>query len=186
MHQVGIAGDRQTGTLLTMKPSYGSAFGIGAIAGTVIALCALVFAGATGGVSKLIVLGEGAAIEPAFAVPASAFFMVISVVGGLCGLILALATRAVSAVIEPDRAGAPTWLIGVLGFIVGAVVALAVYPLGITVFGSIQDGLATASVVDMVALTAVAGLAGGAAICWQSYIMARPPQPKEDTDLLAA
>ncbi|MGI9529336.1 MAG: hypothetical protein ACR2NG_06450, partial [Acidimicrobiia bacterium] len=61
-----------------------------------------------------------------------------------------------------------------------------VFPLGITLLGSVQDGLATASVVDIVLLTIVAGLAGGAVICWQSYIMARPPQPKQDMELLAA
>lgn len=169
-----------------MKPSYGSAIGIGGIVGMVIALCAMVFVAATGGVAKLAVLGEAASIEPAFAVPASAFFMVANLVGGLCGLVLAVATRAMSAIIAPDTSGAPTWLIGVLGFIVGAVVALSVFPLGITLLGSIRDGLATASVVDLVLLTAIAGLSGGAVICWQSYIMARPPQSKEDTDLLAA
>lgn len=169
-----------------MKPSYGSALGVGAIVGTVIALSAMVFVGATGGVSKLAVIGEGASIEPAFAVPASAFFMVATLVGGLCGLVLAVATRAISAIIDPETSGAPTWLIGVLGFVVGAVVSFAVFPLGITLLGTVQDGLATASVIDLVLLTAVAGLAGGAVICWQSYIMARPPQPKQDTDLLTA
>lgn len=169
-----------------MKPSYGSALGIGAIVGTVLSLSALVFVAATGGVSKLIVIGEGASIEPAFAVPASAFWMVSLLVGAVCGMVLAVATRAISAVIEPDSSGAPTWLIATLGFIVGGVVAFSVFPLGITLLGSVQDGLATASVADLTLLTAIAGLAGGAVICWQSYIMARPPQPKEDTDLLPA
>lgn len=171
---------------MPMKPSYGSALGIGAVAGTVIALSAMVFVAATGGVSKLVVLGEGASIEPAFSVPASAFFIVVNLVGGLCGLVLAVGTKGIAAIIDPDHSGTPTWLIGVLGFIVGAVVALSVYPLGITLLGSVSDGLATASVVDIVLLTAIAGLAGGAVVCWQSYIMARPPQPKVDADLLAA
>ncbi|MGI9528839.1 MAG: hypothetical protein ACR2NG_03945 [Acidimicrobiia bacterium] len=169
-----------------MKPSYGSALSIGAIVGTVIALSAMVFVAATGGVAKLTVIGDGTSIEPAFAVPASAFFMVATLVGGVCGLVLAVGTRAIAAVIDPETSGAPTWLIGTLGFVVGAVVSAAVFPLGVTLVGTVQDGLATASVVDIVLLTIVAGLAGGAVICWQSYIMARPPQPKPDTELLAA
>jgi len=169
-----------------MKPSYGSALGIGAIVGAILALSALVFVAATGGVSKLIVIGEGASIEPAFAVPASAFWMVSILVAAVLGMVLAVITRAISAVIDPDSTGAPIWLIAVLGFIVGGVVAFAVFPLGITLLGTVQDGLATASVADLTLLTAIAGLAGGSVICWQSYIMARPPQPKEDTDLLAA
>ncbi len=169
-----------------MKPSYGSAISLGAIVGIVIALSAMLFVAATGGVAKLTVIGDGTSIEPAFAVPASAFFMVATLVGGVCGLVLAVGTRAISAVIDPETSGAPMWLIGVLGFVVGAVVSAAVFPLGVTLLGTVQDGLATASVVDMVLLTIVAGLAGGAVICWQSYIMARPPQPEPDTELLAS
>ena len=169
-----------------MKPSYTSAFGLGALAGLIIALSALLFVGATGGTAKLEVIGEGTGIEPAFAIPASAFWMVSIVAGAVCGLILALVTHAIGKVIDPDAQGAPVWVVGLLGVVVGGVVSFAIFPLGSTVLGSVQDGVATVTVADITILTAVAGLAGGAAIAWQSYIMTRPPQAKEDPELLAA
>jgi hypothetical protein len=64
-------------------------------------------------------------------------------------------------------------------------VASSVFPLGVTLLGSVQDGLATVSVADFVLLSAVAGITGGAIIVWQSYIMARPPQAQQDPELLA-
>ena len=75
-----------------MKPSYGSAFGIGAIVGLVLAVATMLFVGATGGVPKLGVIGEGADIEPVFAVPASALWIVTILAAGVAGMILAIAT----------------------------------------------------------------------------------------------
>ena len=168
-----------------MKPSYSSAFGIGALVGVVLAVAAFLFAAATGGVSKMTVVGEVPSIEPAFAVPASAFWIVAIIVGTVLGLLLAIATRAIAQVIDPEAKGAPWWAIAGLGAVVGAAVAFAVYPLGITLLGSVADGLATVTVMQLLGLTILAGVAGGAAITWQSYILARPPVPEEDPELLA-
>ena len=159
---------------------------MGALVGTVIALAALLFAGATGGVPKATIVGELPDIEPAFAVPASAFWIVAIITGAVCGIVLAIGTRALASVIDPDADGAPWWVIIGLGAIVGAAAAFAVFPLGITLLGSVQDGLATVTVIQMIGLTVLAGFSGGGAIAWQSYILARPPQPEEDPELLAA
>ncbi len=167
-----------------MKPNYGSAFGIGALVGLVLGVAALLFVGATGGVPKLTVLGEGASIEPAFSVPASAMWIVTIITGAVGGLALAIGTKAIANIIDPETGGASMWIIAPLGAIVGGVVCFAIFPLGITVLGSVSDGMATASVADIAILTAVAGIAAGAVITWQSYIMARPPVPTEDTELM--
>lgn len=169
-----------------MKPSYGSAFGVGAIVGLIGAVAATLFVGATGGISKLDVTAEAASIEPVFAVPASALWIVTIVVAAALGMLLAVVTAAVARVIDPEASGAGLWVIALLGAIVGGVVAFAVFPLGVSGLGSLQDGVATISVVDMVALSAIAGLAGGSVIVWQSYIMARPPLVTPDPELLAA
>jgi hypothetical protein len=169
-----------------MKPSYGSAFGVGAIVGLVVAVAGTLFAGATGGISKLGVTGEGSSIEPVFAVPASALWIVTIVVAAAIGTLLAVVTAAVARVIDPDASGVGLWIIAPLGAIVGGVVAFAVFPLGVTGLGSLEEGVATISVVAMVALAAVSGLAGGSVIVWQSYIMARPPLGAPDPDLLPA
>lgn len=158
---------------------------MGALVGLVVALCSALFVGATGGVTKLDVIGEGASIEPVFSIPASAFWMVAIITGVVCGLVVAIATRAIAIVIDPDTTGASSWVIASLGAVVGGVVAFSVFPLGVTLLGSVQDGLATVSVADFVLLSAVAGITGGAIIVWQSYIMARPPQAQQDPELLA-
>ncbi|HSJ72319.1 MAG TPA: hypothetical protein VLA29_11815 [Acidimicrobiia bacterium] len=169
-----------------MKPSYGSAFGVGAIVGLVVAVAGTLFVGATGGISKLAVTGEGASIEPVFAVPASALWIVTIVAAAVIGTVLAVVTAAIARVIDPDTSGVGLWVIAPLGATVGGVVAFAVFPLGVTGLGTLQDGMATISVGAMVALAAIAGLAGGSVIVWQSYIMARPPVGVPDPDLLPA
>lgn len=169
-----------------MKPSYGSAFGVGAIVGLVVAVAAVLFVGATGGISKLAVTGVGASIEPVFVVPASALWIVTIVAASVIGTLLAVVTSAVARVIDPDASGVGLWVIAPLGTIVGGVVAFAVFPLGVSGFGTLQEGAATISVFAMVVLAAVSGLTGGGVIAWQSYIMARPPVGAPDPDLLPA
>lgn len=169
---------------VAMKPNYGSAFGIGALVGLVLATATMLFVGATGGVPKLTVLDQGSSVEPAFSVPASAMWIVTIVAGAVCGLALAIATKTIARIIDPDTDGASMLIIAPLGAIVGGVVCFAIYPLGITLLGEVADGLATASVADIAILTAVAGLAAGSVITWQSYILARPPVPAEDTELM--
>lgn len=169
-----------------MKPSYSSAFGIGAVIGLVLGAAAMLFVGATGGVPKLGVIGEGSDIEPVFAVPASALWIVTILTSAALGLVLAVATRAVARVLDPDAGGVGLWVIAPLGAIVGGVIAFAVFPLGVSAFGTLQDGVATVSVTEMMLLTGIVGIAGGSVITWQSYVMARPPETAEDPDLLPA
>lgn len=169
-----------------MKPSYGTALGIGAALGLVVSMAALLFVGATGAVSSMDVIGEGAGIEPAFAVPASALWIVVLITGAIGGLVLAMATRAIARVIDPDADSASPILIGPIGVIVGAVVAISVFPLGVSILGSLTDGVATITVLQMTLLTAIVGIAGGGAIVWLSYIMARPPESADDPELMTA
>jgi len=169
-----------------MKPSYAQATILGAVVGLVLALGALLFVGATGGVPKLGVTGEGAGVEPAFIVPASAFWMVAILAGAVIGLILSIGTRAIVRVLDPDSPSTTLWIVAPTGAIVGGVLALAVYPLGVSMFGSLADGNASISVVGMTMLTAILGIVGGAVIVWQSYVMSRPQQAQPDPELLAA
>jgi hypothetical protein len=168
-----------------MKPSYGSAFAIGAVAGLILAMALTLFAGATGGVSKLDTIGQGSAIEPVFAVPASAMWIVTLVLGAAGGAVLAIVTVAVAKVIDPTATGAPLLITAPLGAVVAAVVAIAVLPVGITALGSVADGTATASVTALTGLVATVGLTAGAGVVWLSYILSRPPQPHSDPELLA-
>lgn len=169
-----------------MRPNYGAAFGVGAIAGLVTAVTATVLAGATGGVPKLSVTGQGASIEPVFAIPASALWIVVFVTAALAGVVLAIITLAVARVLDPEANSVSAWIITPIAGLVGGLLALAVFPLGVTAFGSVQDGTATVSISEMLLLASVVGIAAGAVICWQSYVMARPPQAVEDPELLSA
>ena len=169
-----------------MKPNYGSALWIGAVVGLVVSMAVLLFVGATGAVSKLAVVGEGADIEPAFAVPASSFWIVVIVSGAVAGLAIAIITRAISRVIDPSASSASSLIVGPLGAVIGGVVAIAVYPLGASTLGSIADGVATVTVIQMIVLTAIVGVAIGGAMAWLTYVMARPPQLEDDPELLTA
>jgi hypothetical protein len=169
-----------------MKPSYTQATILGAVIGLVLALGAMLFVGATGGVPKLGVTGEGAGIEPAFSVPTSAMWMVAMVASAVVGLILAVGTRAIVRVLDPVSASTTLWIVAPAGAIVGATLAMAVYPLGVSMLGSLADGNATISVMGMTMLTAILGVVGGAVIVWQSYVMSRPQQAQPDPELLAA
>jgi len=168
-----------------MKPSYSSAFGVGAIVGLVFGAVAMLFVGATGGLPKLGIEGEGEAVTTVFAVPASALWIVTILVAAIAGVILAVVTRAIARAIDPEAASITLWIIAPVGAIVGGVVAFAVFPLGVSLLGSLADGVATVSVADMVALALITGVSGGSIIVWSSYVMARPPQPVEDPELLA-
>lgn len=154
--------------------------------GLVLSTCALLFFGASGGVPKLDVVGEGASLEPVFSVPASAMWMTAIGAGAVCGLILSIATKAIARVIDPDTSGASLWIIAPVGAIVGGVIAFAVFPLGVSLLGDLKDGVATVSVSDLTLLASIAGLAGGSIITWQSYILSRPPVHEEDLELLQA
>jgi hypothetical protein len=169
-----------------MKPSYTSAFGVGAVVGLILAAAGTLFAGATGGVPKLGVTGEGSVLEPVFNVPASALWLVTIVVSAVLGLLLAVATRAIARVLDPEAPSVTLWLIAPLGAIVGGVVAFAVFPLGVSGFGTLQDGVASVSIAEMMLLSAIVGVSAGAVITWQSYIMARPPTTEDDPELLPA
>lgn len=168
-----------------MKPSYSSAFGVGAIVGLVFGAVTMLFVGATGGLPKLGIEGEGEAVTTVFAVPASALWIVTILVAAIAGVILAVVTRAIARAIDPEAASITLWIIAPVGAIVGGVVAFAVFPLGVSLLGSLADGVATVSVAGMVALALITGVSGGSIIVWSSYVMARPPQPVEDPELLA-
>jgi len=168
-----------------MKPSYGSALTIGAVVGLILSMAAMLFVGATGGIPKLDVVGTGSQLDPSFAVPASALWIVATLAAAVCGIVLAIATRGVARIIDPTASGVPLVAIAVLGAAVAGILTFAVFPLGVTLLGSLKDGIATVSVVEMGIMVATVGVVGGAIISWQSYIMSRPPQPHEDAELLA-
>lgn len=169
-----------------MKPSYSSAFWYGAITGVVLAAAATLFAGATGGVPKLGVAGDVGSLDPVFSVPASALWIVVILSSSIVGLLLAVVTRAIAQIIDPEADAVSMWVIAPLGAVVGGVVAFAVFPLGVSAFGTLQDGVATVSIAEMLVLSATVGVAGGGVITWQSYVMARPPRTVEDPELLPA
>jgi hypothetical protein len=58
--------------------------------------------------------------------------------------------------------------------------------LGAGILGTVADGMATVTVVEMVILAAIIGLSGGAFVAWLSYVLARPPAYEADPDLLTA
>lgn len=169
-----------------MKPSYSTALGLGALVGLLLSVAILLLAGATGGVSKLAVVGEGTDIDPAFSIPASALWIVVIVSGAVAGLVLAVATRAITRVIDPASNSAPGIVVGPVGAVIGAVVAIAVFPVGSSVLGEISDGLVVVTVAQMTILTALAGIVIGGGVVWLSYVMARPPHPEADPELLTA
>ena len=158
---------------------------IGAAAGLFLALAMFLFIASLGAVPSLNPIIETNSVEPTFSMPASTLWWMTIIAGVVAGALLGSATRAVSAVIDPDAISAPLWLIAPLGSIVGAVIGVVVLPLGVTLAGTISEGFATVTVTQMVALLATAGIIGGAIVVWQSYLLARPPMHGEDTELLA-
>jgi hypothetical protein len=169
-----------------MKPSYTTSLFIGAIAGLMMGVVFATYATATGGVGSLTAEIVGADVVPTIAPAASAMWITVIIAGLIGGFILAVATKAIASVIEPDAATASVTVIGAVGAVVGATVAVVVVPLGITVLGSITNGLAVIGVADLFVLAAVTGLVAGACVVWLSYVLARKPQEAQDPDLMAA
>ena len=169
-----------------MKPSYMTSLLIGSVLGMVMGVVLATYITATGGVSSLIVELEGTKVVPTIAPAASAMWITVILAGLIGGWILAVGTKAIASVIEPEAETSSVTLIGTVGAIVGATVAVVIMPLGITILGSVADGLAIIGVADLIILAAVAGLVAGGSVVWLSYVLARQPQHVEDTDLLAA
>lgn len=169
-----------------MKPSYGRALAIGAAVGLVLALAITVFAGATGGVPKLTVIGEGTAIEPSIASPASALWVVAVLSGAVGGALLSIITRAIARIIDPEPSTISLVVLVPVSMVIGAAITMSVLPLGATLLGSIADGTVTVSIVGLLLLVSVIGIAAGAVVTWFTYLLSRPPAHVDDPELLSA
>lgn len=169
-----------------MKPSYTMSLIVGAVTGLIGAIAAFVFVAAMGGVPSLNPAIDTGNVEPVFSVAASTLWSMTIIAGAGIGIVLAIATKAVARVIDPDATSNSLLIIAPLGAVVGAVVGIVVFPLGSGIVGTIAEGTVTVTVTDMIAMVAIAGTLGGAAVVWQSYILSRPPEHEPDPDLLAA
>lgn len=169
-----------------MKPSYFTATVIGAVSGLLIALAVFTYLAAAGAVRTLTTEIVGSDVVPTFSASASATWLAVIVGGVLGGVIIAVATHAVARVVDPESSSGSLILLVPLGAVVAGIVAMIVFPLGITVLGSISDGNAIVGVGDMVILVLLAGAIAGGAVAFVSYVIVRPPAPVEDTELLAA
>lgn len=169
-----------------MKPNYTAALAIGGVAGLVMALALFTFFAATGAVPSLGVEVDGNDVIPTFSAAASATWMIVILAGLVGGAIIATVTRVVARVIEPEGKSVSLGVIASVGAVVAPTVAIVVFPLGITVLGSVRDGSAILSVADFVILAAIAGLLAGGSVAWISYILARPSTPVADPELQTA
>jgi hypothetical protein len=169
-----------------MKPSYTTSLLIGAVVGLVMGVAMATYVTATGGIPALTAELDGAQVVPTIAPAASAMWITVIIAGLIGGLILSVGTKSIASVIEPEAATASLTLIGTIGAVVGAVVAVVIVPLGITILGSVTDGMAIISVADLFVLAAIAGLVAGGSVTWLSYVLARQPAHAEDPELLAA
>jgi len=169
-----------------MKPSYTTSFVVGAVSGLVLGVVLATYIAATGGIPSLTAVLEGADVVPTIAPAASAMWITTILAGLIGGFILAATTKAIASVIDPDATTASVTVIGSIGAVVGATVAMVVIPLGVTVLGSVTDGAAIIGVADLFVLAAITGLVGGGSVVWFSYVLARQPQPAEDPELLSA
>jgi hypothetical protein len=169
-----------------MKPSYSASFLIGAVAGLVISMAILLFIAAVGGISHLNPSFDTGSVDPVFSIPASALWMMTLVAGFAGGAILAAITFGVARVIDPDASAQSSVIVILVGATVGATAAIAVMLLGAGILGTVADGIATVTVVQMVIITAIIGLSGGSIVAWVSYVLTRPPVYQTDPDLLAA
>lgn len=166
-----------------MKPSYTAALVVGALNGLLLALALMLYVGATGGVPSVDAIGDGTTIVPVFAAPASALWIMVILTSAFGGLVTAAATKAVAGVIDPDAPSASPAVMAPLGTVIAPVIGMSVFPLGVTLLGSIKEGTATLSIVQLVALASITGLVAGGLVAWLSYILARPPVTKADTTL---
>ena len=174
------------GTIVAMKPSYSTSFLVGAVAGLVVAISILLFVGSLGGVSFLNPSIETGSVDPVFSIPASALWMLTLIAGFAGGAVVSGVTFGIARVIDPDATPVSSVIVILTGATVGATVAIVVMLLGAGILGTVADGVATVTVVQMVIFTAVIGLSGGATVAWLSYVLARPPVYETDPDLLAA
>jgi hypothetical protein len=169
-----------------MKPSYTTSIIIGSVVGLVVGVVLATYIGATGGVPSLIAELDGADVVPTIAPAASAMWITVIIAGVVGGFVLAVGTKAIASVIDPEASTSSVTVIGTLGAIVGATVAVVVFPLGVTILGSVTDGLAIIGVTDLIVLAAVTGLVAGGSVVFVSYVLARQPEHAEDPELLAA
>ncbi|KAA3641895.1 MAG: hypothetical protein DWP92_00365 [Armatimonadetes bacterium] len=169
-----------------MKPNYTAALVIGGVAGLVMALALFTFFAAYGAVPSLTVELDGTDVVPTFSAAASATWMIVILAGIVGGALIATITRVVARVIEPEGKSVSLGVIASVGALIAPTVAMVVFPLGITVMGSVREGSAVIGVADFVVLAAVAGLLAGGSVAWLSYILARPSVPADDPELLAA
>jgi hypothetical protein len=173
-------------TIVAMKPRYSSALVIGAVSGLVLSLCLVAFITAYGGVPSLIAVVDGSDVVPTLSAAASATWIMVILAGIVGGLILSISTYGVARVLEPEASSAPLAVVAPLGSIIGAVIGMVVFPLGITVVGSISEGSAIIGVSNLVILAGVVGIVAGAIVTWLTYVLARPSTPAVDPELLAA
>jgi len=159
---------------------------VGAVTGLIAATAAFLFIAAMGGVPSLDPAIDTGSVEPVFSVAASTLWSMTILAGAAVGIVLAIATKAVARVIDPASATNSLVIIAPLGAVVGAVVGIVVFATGSGVVGTIAEGTITIAVTDMIAMVAISGIVGGAAVVWQSYILSRPPQHQPDPDILAA
>ncbi len=167
-----------------MKPSYITATVVGAVSGLVIALALFTLVAATGAIPSLTAVPQGSRVVPTFQPAASATWQLVVLSGLVGGAVVAIITRAVGRVIEPESKSSLAVVIP-LGALLGAIGAMAILPLGISVLGSIDQGAVVIGVADFVVLAGLAGLVAGGIVAWITYVIVRPPAYKEDTELLA-
>lgn len=167
-----------------MKPSYSIALLIGAVTGLVLALTLLLYVGATGGVPTVNAVVDGSRVIPVFAPSASSLWITVILASAFGGFVAAAATKGTARVIDPNTTSASLWVIATLGIVIAPIIGMAVFPLGAVVLGTIEEGVVTLSVIQMVSLALITGFVAGGFIVWLSYILARPPMAKEDASIL--
>lgn len=166
-----------------MKPSYLTALVVGSLTGGFLAIALMLYAGATGGVPSVDAVPDGSLFVPVFSPPASSLWSMVILLGAFGGFVVATGTRAVARIIDPDAPSVSAALIATLGTLTAPIIGMTVFPLGVIVLGSIEEGTVTIGVIEMSILTGIAGLVAGGLIAWLSYVLARPPADEADTSL---
>jgi len=169
-----------------MKPSYLTATVVSAVSGLILALSLFTFVAAAGAIPTLEATVEGSRIVPTFTPSASATWIMVILSGLIGGAVIAIITRSIARVVDPEGSRSSLALVVPVGAAVGALVSMVVIPLGVTVLGAITEGQAVIGVADMVMLVAVTGLVAGGSVGWLIHVLVRPPVHEEDSELLAA